>query len=132
MAPGPRLGPIVPSVEGARRIEELIGEAIARGDLTPTEGVGEPIRRLDADPDWWVRGLLTRESLPDRFRRARRDHAAIVAAAIAAEELAEARGLLAVANTRARRWNEEAPASHRLPERTEVWLLDRRAGRPAD
>lgn len=113
-------------------MDELISEAIARGDLVPTEGVGEPMGRLDADPDWWVRGLLERESLPDRFREARGDHGAVVAAAIAAEDLSDARALLAIANARARRWNDDAPTSHRLPEHTEVWLLDRRAGCPAD
>lgn len=122
---------IVADVDGATRIEELIGEAIARGDLTPTEGVGEPLGHLDADPDWWVRGLLDRESLPDRFRDARREHARIIDAAITAEHLSDARALLATANARAGEWNERVPASHHLPEHTELWLLDRRAGCPA-
>jgi len=41
--------------------EQLIREAIERGELEPHEGVGEPIPDLDNDPNWWVKKWFDRE-----------------------------------------------------------------------
>ena len=117
-------------VEGTA--ERLITEALARGDLDPVRGVGEPLPRLDNDPGWWIRDLLERESLPDRMAEVMRDVARLTAAAIEADTLEEARRTLARANAATDAWNTDAPDGHQLPHRSEIWLLDRRAGRPAD
>ena len=51
--------------------EQLIGEAIERGELEPHEGVGEPIPNLDNDPNWWVKKWIERERLADALKRER-------------------------------------------------------------
>jgi len=112
-----------------RYAEELIANALARGELDPSEGLGEPIADLDRDPGWWVRAFLHREQLSDR----RAELAAVIdrriEEAVAAATLADARELLAEANRSVRAWNTEAPVGLRFDERSEVWLLDARAGR---
>lgn len=119
-------------MDAAGRAERIISDALARGDLTPREGVGEPLGDLDDDPDWWVRSWLAREAIPDRFAAVCATHDGLLSDAVTADDLAAAREILAAANAIADSWNEGAPASHRLPSRSEVWLIDRRAGRPAD
>jgi hypothetical protein len=51
------------AVEPEPWIERTIREAIERGELRPTVGLGEPIGRLDGsyDPAWWVKAWLERE-----------------------------------------------------------------------
>lgn len=112
--------------------ERLISEALARGELDPREGSGRPLGPLDSDPDWWVRSFLEREALPDRFDDVSRSVARRIADAIEAETLADARAALKRANAEASAWNEDAPEAFRLTIRSEVWLLDRRAERPAE
>jgi hypothetical protein len=119
-------------MDAQRRAEELITEALARGDLEPREGVGTPFGPMDDDPDWWVRSLLEREKLPERFEEAVGRVGALVERAIAADALDDARRLFAQANRVARRWNDGSPDAYRIPTRTEVWLLDQRAGRPGE
>ena len=51
--------------------EQLITEAIARGELEPHEGVGEPIPNLDNDPNWWVKKFVKRERLRELLARER-------------------------------------------------------------
>jgi hypothetical protein len=119
-------------VDGEGYAEKLISEALARGELAPMEGVGAPLRRLDHDPDWWVKALVAREALPERRIAMERRRAALLSDSVAAPDLATARARLAEANAEARRWNAEAPASSRVEELDEIWLLDRRAGRPTD
>lgn len=111
--------------------DRLIAEALARGELDTPEGLGRPLGRLDNDPGWWVKEFLERESLPERFEQASRAVTDLTAAAISADGLPDARALLASANRAADDWNDGAPEDVRLPIRSEVWLLDRRAGRPA-
>ena len=51
--------------------ERLIQEAIERGGLDPTDGVGEPIEDLNNDPDWWVKKFVKRERLRELLARER-------------------------------------------------------------
>jgi len=51
--------------------ERLIQEAIERGELDPTDGVGEPIEDLNNDPDWWVKKFVKRERLRELLARER-------------------------------------------------------------
>jgi hypothetical protein len=119
-------------VDGEGYAEKLISEALARGELVPMDGLGAPLPGLDHDPDWWVKALVAREALPGRRTAMQRRRAALLADAVTVPDLATARARLAQANDEARRWNAEAPASSRVEELTEIWLLDRRAGRPTD
>lgn len=107
----------------------MIDDAVARGEMEPSEGVGRPLR-LDDDPAWWVRSFLERERLPDRHAAAVAVRQEGIARAVRARGLDEARSILADVNGIVRAWNEEAPAAYRLDEATEVWLLGARAGRP--
>jgi hypothetical protein len=113
-----------------RYAEGLIEAALARGELVPLEGRGEPLRELDRDPAWWVKAFLHREQLPER----RTELSAIVdaglASAVAAATLDEARAKLAAVNRTVRAWNAEAPIALRIEERSEIWLLAARAGHP--
>lgn len=120
------------SADAVRIADRMISEALARGDLDPAAGVGQPLGRLDDDPDWWIRAFLEREQLPDRFAAVSRTVAEATARAIRADDLPEARRRLAEANAHAATWNRDAPPGHRIPIRSEVWLLDRRAERPAE
>ncbi len=54
-------------------IDRLIREAIERGELEPTQGVGEPISNLDQthDPNWWVKEWVERENLRIDLKRGR-------------------------------------------------------------
>lgn len=112
--------------------ERLIAEALTRGDLQPIEGTGEPLPRLENDPGWWIRDFLEREGLPDRFADTTKEIADLTAEAIAASDLDEGRRILRRANHLTASWNEDAPSEYRLPMRSEIWLLDQRAGRPVD
>lgn len=113
-----------------RYARSKIDEAIAAGDLVPTVGVGEPIRDLTSDPNWWVRAFLRRESLEDRRTElvAHKDH--LVALAVAADDLATAREQLAVVNHRLERWNEEVPPELSIETVSEIWLVSERAKAP--
>ncbi len=113
-----------------RYAEGLIEAALARGELIPLEGTGEPLPELDRDPAWWIKAFLHREQLPQR----RAELSAIVdaglASAVGAPTLSEARTALAAVNRTVRAWNAEAPAALRIEERSEIWLLDARTGHP--
>ena len=115
-----------------RYADKLINEAIARGEMEPATGVGEPLPPMAQDPDWWVRAFLERETLPDRHDELRRSVLRRVDTAITAESLDEAREILAGANADVVRWNAEAPDQFHLEERSEIWLVTERAKRPVD
>ena len=115
-----------------RYAEKLIEEAIARGELDPLEGAGRPLPILQNDPDWWIKAFLRREEIPDRHAEVAAARSALVAHAISIDDLTEAREALAEANRIASAWNEQAPEPYRFDELSEVWLIDQRAGRPAD
>ena len=119
-------------MERERYAEMLIEEALERGDLDPREGVGEPFPELVDDPDWWVKSFLRREEIPQRYAQVAATRSALVARAVAVDELNLARELLARANRIGGEWNERSPAQYRFEELSEVWLIDERAGRPAD
>lgn len=48
-------------------VDKQIREAQERGDFDDLPGAGKPLAGLDQpyDPDWWVKGLLRRESTAD-------------------------------------------------------------------
>lgn len=50
------------------RIDKQIREAEERGDFANLPGVGKPLAGIDEpyDEDWWVKGLLRRENMPDQ------------------------------------------------------------------
>jgi len=113
-----------------RYAEELIADAIANGDLEPRRGLGEPITDLDPDPAWWIRAFVRRERLSERWANVGSSIDIGFESAVQAPTLPEARCLLAAANRTVRQWNVEAPPDMRFEERSEIWLLDARAGRP--
>jgi hypothetical protein len=49
------------------RIDKQIREARERGEFDDLPGTGKPLpdHGQDYDPDWWVKNLLRRESMPD-------------------------------------------------------------------
>lgn len=114
-----------------RYAHERITDAIESGELTPREGLGEPLGTLDPDPDWWVRSFLERERLPELAGVFARSHAERLASAVDADDLAEARAILAGVNRDVVAWNADVPFAFRLEEFTEVWLISERAKRPA-
>ena len=114
-----------------RYADKLINEAIARGEMEPATGVGEPLPPMSHDPDWWIRAFLERETLPDRREELDASIQRRVEAAILAESLDDARTILASANADAARWNAEAPEQFHLEEHSEIWLITERAKRPA-
>ncbi len=113
-----------------RYAERRIDEAIASGDLTPTVGVGEPMRDLTGDPDWWVRAFIERERVEEgrkELEAARRD---VVAEAVSVDALEAARHMVGRLNLRIARWNERAPAGFAVEPVSEVWLIAQRARMP--
>ena len=111
-------------VEG--HAEKLIREATQRGEFSSLPGEGQPLGKLDMDPDWWIRSFLEREELPEKRHDVVNTRDRLVQEAIAADSLGEARATLAHANRLVRAWNQGAPPEHVVNERTEVWLLDQR------
>lgn len=109
----------------------MISEALARGELEPKAGVGEPLPELTNDPGWWIRAFMEREELPEKQAELDRSVQHRLASATDAEELAEARSILATVNGDIRRWNRDVPAEFRMEEHSEVWLISERARRPA-
>ena len=115
-----------------RYAEKLISEAIERGEMEPADGSGKPFEDLRDDPDWWVRALFEREAMPERFAEVDAFRAKELGRAVGAPDLPSARRILAALNGRLERWNASAAADFRFEMMDEIWLLDRRAGRPAD
>ena len=118
-------------VDSARYADKKISEAMARGDLEPREGVGEPMDTLTNDPDWWVRAFMERELMPERFAEIQASVLSRTTSAVQADDLATARETLARVNADVRQWNDRADAPFHLEERSELWLVTERARRPA-
>lgn len=118
-------------MDSARYADWKISEAMARGELDPQEGVGEPLVGLTNDPDWWIRAFMERELLPERFAEIQASVLARTAAAVQADDLSTARGILAAVNADIRQWNDRADSPFHLEEHTELWLVTERARRPA-
>jgi hypothetical protein len=115
---------------GTGKTIDKIDEAIASGDLEPLTGTGRPIPNLTRDPDWWVRAFLNRERHADQVAQITSHRTSTVAAAIAAEGLAEARELIANLNSVLDRWNNDAPEEFHLDPVSEIWLITERAKVP--
>jgi len=117
-------------VDTPRYANDRIEEALAAGDLEPARGVGEPIPNLSRDPDWWVRAFIEREQHADRFAEMMEWRTNMIATAIAADQLANARDIVKNMNTTISTWNEKAPPRLALEPVTEIWLVTQRAGTP--
>lgn len=63
--PAGRIGAMTTGWES--RIDKQIREARERGEFDDLPGAGKPLpdHGQDYDPDWWVKNLLRRESMPD-------------------------------------------------------------------
>ncbi|GMQ99163.1 MAG: hypothetical protein BMS9Abin17_1730 [Acidimicrobiia bacterium] len=120
--------PCVVDVE--RYAQDQLDEAIAAGDLTPTVGVGEPIRNLTNDPDWWLRAFFERDRLPERHDEFETHVGSVLHEAIHTTDLADARKTLSAVNRHITTWNEQAPAEFQVEPRSEVWLITERAKLP--
>jgi len=117
-------------VDTTRYATDKIDDAIASGDLTPRVGVGKPIKNLTRDPDWWVRAFLDREQYRDRFAEMTAHRDEVVADAVQAQDLAEAREMIAGLNVNLRRWNAKAPPELSFDPVSEIWLVTQRAKAP--
>ncbi len=117
-------------MDSQRYATDKIDDAIATGHLTPTTGIGKPIKNLTRDPDWWVRAFLDREQYRDRFAEITAHRDQVVAGAVLARDLAEARAMVAELNTDIQRWNAKAPPELALDPVSEIWLVTQRAKAP--
>jgi hypothetical protein len=109
-----------------RLVEQQIKDALASGALSPTRGIGEPFPKLDNDPAWWAKALLRREQAADRMGDVRASRAERVVAAVAAEELAQARAIVASLNQDVAAWNANVDEEYHLELVDEIWLLTER------
>ena len=107
-------------------VEEQIQDAIASGELTPTRGVGQPFEKFDTDPAWWAKALLRREQAADLYGDVSAERHRRTAHAVNAENLTDARAILASLNTDLAAWNSGVEEEHRLDLLTEIWLLTER------
>jgi len=117
-------------VDVERYAQERLDEAIAAGDLTPTVGIGEPIRNLTNDQDWWLRALFERERLPERHADFLAHVRTALHEATHAQSLAEAREILSAINRNIEAWNEQLPEDYQIEAESEVWLITERAALP--
>ena len=117
-------------VDSQRYATDKIDDAIAAGDLTPTVGIGKPIKNLTRDPDWWVRAFLDRERYRDRFAEITAHRDQFMADAVRAQELGEARAMIAELNRDLQRWNAKAPPELSFDLVSEIWLVTERARVP--
>ncbi len=113
-----------------RYAQKRIDEAIAAGHLEPTVGIGEPMKNLRNDPDWWVRAFFVREELPQKREEFSSHIDESLQTAITTLELDHARSMLVSINREIGRWNDSVEASFRLEPISEIWLLDERARPP--
>lgn len=107
-------------------IDTQIEAAIASGELSATRGLGRPMGKLDPDPMWWVKQLLRRERATDGLADIVSGYDRATESAIAANNLDEARSILAVANEAIAAWNAEVAEEFRVDARNEIWLLTER------
>jgi len=117
-------------VDVERYAQERLDEAIAAGDLTPTVGVGEPIRNLTNDPDWWLRALFERERVPERHADFLAHVRTALHEATHAQSLADAREVLSAINRDIAVWNEQLPEDYQIEPESEVWLITERGKLP--
>jgi len=113
-----------------RYAQGQLDEAIAAGDLTPTVGLGEPLRNLTNDPDWWLRSFFERERLPDRHDEFVAHVRSALHEATYTTDLADARRILTAVNSDIATWNTQAPEEYQMEPRSEVWLITERAKLP--
>ena len=104
--------------------DQAIREAIAEGSLNASDHAGEPLpKMLPNDVGWWIRALFERESLPERYAEVKRIADRLLAQAVAAPTLEEARAVLEARTASVKVWNEDAPETHQLPTVEEPELV---------
>ncbi len=113
-----------------RYADWLIERALEDGTLDTGVSHGRPLPTMNRDPLWWVRGLLDRESMPERLAEAESLVDGLLEMAIKEPDLRVARDLLAKRNQAVVAWNADAPEELRLELIAETDLLTRRAEAP--
>lgn len=108
--------------------DKLINEALSDGRLDANAHAGKPLPPMNPhDPGWWVRDLLKREALPDRYADALASADQLLMAATESADLSKARSILADRNAGVSAWNDEVPDTHHIDVVDEPTLLDLRA-----
>ena len=110
-----------------RYADWLIEKALEDGTLDTGINHGRPLPTMNRDPLWWVRGLLDRESMPERLAEAEHLVDGLLDMAVNEPDLRPARDLLAKRNQTVAAWNAEAPSELQLELIEETDLLTRRA-----
>lgn len=110
-----------------RYADWLIDKALEDGTLDTGVSHGKPLPTMNRDPLWWVRGLLDRESMPERLADAESLVNGLLDLAISQPDLGVARDLLAKRNQAVAAWNADAPEELWLELIEETDLLTRRA-----
>jgi hypothetical protein len=113
-----------------RYADWLIERALEDGTLDIGASHGRPLPSMNRDPLWWVRGLLDRESMPERLAEAESLIDGLFDMAVKEPDLGAARDLLAKRNQAVVAWNADAPEELRLELIEETVLLTRRAEAP--
>ncbi len=108
----------------------LIARALEDGTLDTGVSHGKPLPSMNRDPLWWVRGLLDRESMPERLAEAESMVDGLFDMAVKEPDLRAARDILAKRNQAVVAWNADAPEELRLELIEETDLLTRRAEAP--
>ena len=113
-----------------RYADWLIDKALEDGTLDTGVSHGRPLPTMNRDPLWWVRGLLDRESMPERLAEVESLVDGLLDMAIKEPDLRVARDLLAKRNQAVAAWNAGAPEELWLIHIEETDLLTRRAEAP--
>ena len=110
-----------------RYADWMIEKALEDGTLDTGISQGRPLPTMNRDPLWWVRGLLDRESMPERLAEAEHLVDGLLDMAVTEEDLTNARDLLAKRNLAVAAWNAKAPPELQMELIEETDLLTRRA-----
>ncbi len=113
-------------MDSEEHVEKLIVDALASGELSPTQGVGKPIPNLDQDPMWWVKSLVRREKAADGLGEVIAERDRQLDLAVRAGNLSDARSIHHSLNRAIGEWNKEVEEEHRLDVLDEIWLLTER------
>lgn len=113
--------------------DDIIRGAINAGALDASAHAGKPLPPMRKNnPGWWIQSFLAREKLPDQLKETSQRANAMLAQAVGAESLDEARSILADRNTGIEAWNEAVPEEHHLDLVEETDLLTMRAATSRD
>lgn len=113
-----------------RYADWLIERALEDGTLDASATHGKPLPVMNRDPLWWVRGLLEREAMPERYQQVTELVDALLEMAVKQPDLATSRELLTSRNEAATAWNAKAPDQFQLEVIEETELLTKRAEAP--